>query len=337
MVFLLVLLGIATFLLTPAPVWAMHISEGILPFGHALFWSVVGFGFVAYAIRAMNRQMEDDPRIKPFLGMIGAGVFLLSAMPIPVPFAGTVSHPAATGIAAILVGPAATVVITSITLLLHALFLAHGGLSTLGADIFCMGVLGGYSGYYIYQFGRKTGFGQGVSAFLAGLLGDWATYLGTSGILAMALSGPDTGTTSLFVTVLLAFVPTQLPLGILEGIIAVTVVGFLLNRRPEMTKSLTRIVPVLLVAVGLLFFVPGPVQADETGAAWPGVDKVIVEKTAEAQGQPASEPLIPIEGDLLLFAFLTGGALGGFFLGYYYHKLFVVREELPTNGSSSAE
>lgn len=316
-------------LCVPKPALAMHISEGILPFKHALVWSAIGFGFVAYAIRTMDLQETDDPRTKPFLGMIGAGVFLLSAMPIPVPFAGTVSHPAATGIAAILVGPAATVVITSITLLLHALFLAHGGLSTLGADIFCMGVLGGYSGYFVYRFGRRTGFGQNVSAFLAGLLGDWATYVGTSGILALALSGPETGTTSLFATVLLAFVPTQLPLGILEGIIAVTVVGFLLKRRPEMTKALTRIIPVLLVAIGFFLASTIPLRAEDTQTAWPGVDAVIVEKTAEEHGQKPAEPLIPIEGDLLLFAFLTGGAIGGFFVGYYYHKLFVVADDRP--------
>jgi cobalt/nickel transport system permease protein len=310
----------------PKPALAMHISEGILPFDHALVWSVIGFGFVAYSIRAMNLQEASDPRIKPFLGMIGAGVFLLSAMPIPVPFAGTVSHPAATGIAAILVGPAATVVITSITLLLHALFLAHGGLSTLGADIFCMGVLGGYSGYFVYRFGRRSGLGQNVSAFLAGLLGDWATYVGTSGILALALSGPETGTSSLFMTVLVAFVPTQLPLGILEGIIAVTVVGFLMRRRPEMTKSLTRIVMILLVGFTLLLGTTPSLLADDTETAWPGVDSVIVEKTAEEHGQKPAEPLIPIEGDLLLFAFLTGGAIGGFFVGYYYHKLFVVAD-----------
>jgi cobalt/nickel transport system permease protein len=306
----------------------MHISEGILPFNHALFWTVVGLGFVAYAIRVMNRKMAEDSRIKPFLGMVGAGVFLLSAMPIPVPFAGTVSHPAATGIAAILVGPAATVVITSITLLLHALFLAHGGLSTLGADIFCMGVLGGYSGYYMYQWGRGLGFGQGVSAFLAGLIGDWATYIGTSSILAFALSGPETGVLSLFTTVLVAFVPTQLPLGILEGVIAVTVVGFLLDRRPEMAKSLTRIVPVLLIAFGLFMATPTDLQAAETGA-WPGVDKVIVEETAQKHGHEPADPLIPLEGDLLLFAFLIGGAVSGFFVGYYYHKLFVVGEDRP--------
>lgn len=312
-------------ILFASPAHAMHISEGILPFNQALVWTAIGGGFVLFSLWQMARSGPDDSSYKPFLGMVGAGVFLISAMPIPVPFAGTVSHPAGTGIAAILVGPAATVVITSITLLLHALFLAHGGLSTLGADVFAMGVLGGYGGYAMYYGIRKLNLGQGPAAFMAGLVGDWATYIGTSSILALALSGPDTGTFQLFSTVLVAFIPTQLPLGILEGIVAVFAVRFLLRRRPHMVKSLTKIIPIVLV--GLLFLAPmaTPVRAEDTTAeeAWPGVDAVIVEKTAEEHGRKPAEPLIPLEGDALLFAFLMGGAVGGFALGYQYHKLFV--------------
>jgi cobalt/nickel transport system permease protein len=325
--------AVLSLMLLPLPAHAMHISEGILPFNQALIWTVVGGGFVLYSLWQMNRNSADDSAYKPFLGMVGAGVFLISAMPIPVPFAGTVSHPAGTGIAAILVGPAATVVITSITLLLHALFLAHGGLSTLGADVFAMGVLGGYSGYFVYQGIRKLDIGQGVAAFCAGLIGDWATYVGTSSILALALSGPEHGVSELFTTVLIAFVPTQVPLGILEGIVAVFAVGFLLKRRPEMVKSLTKIVPVLLVGLGLVLTTTTPAMAQETEPkeAWPGVDKVIVEKTAKEHGQAPADPLIPIEGDALLLAFLLGGGVGGFVLGYQYHKLFVVSEESPNS------
>ncbi|MFB6346586.1 MAG: energy-coupling factor ABC transporter permease [bacterium] len=330
LLFLYILLGL---FFIPEPARAMHISEGILPFNQAVIWTVLGGGCVLFALWKMKRSTDGNSAFKPFLGMVGAGVFLISAMPIPVPFAGTVSHPAGTGIAAILVGPAATVVLTSITLLLHALFLAHGGLSTLGADIFAMGVLGGYAGYITYRSGRKMGIGQGVSAFLAGLAGDWATYVGTSSILALALHGPEHGIGELFTTVLVAFVPTQVPLGILEGIVAVFVVKLLLDRRPEMVRTLTRIVPVLLVGVMLLFSSPGTAQAEDTGQAWPGVDVAVVEKTAEEHGQKAAEPLIPLEGDLLLFAFLSAGCIGGFVVGYQYHKLFVVETDDVTDNN----
>jgi len=55
---------------------------------------------------------------------------------------------------------------------------------------------------------------------------------------------------------------------------------------------------------------------------WEGVDKAVIEKAAEEQGRGAvNTPLNSLEGDSLLFAFLAGGALGGFAAGYYYRKL----------------
>jgi len=318
----LLLFGLVTgMVMVPRPARAMHISEGILPLGHALAWTLIGGVFLAFALRSLRRKAAEDPMFKPFIGMVGAGVFLVSAMPIPVPFAGTVSHPAGTGIAAILIGPAATVVVTSVTLLLHALFLAHGGLSTLGADVFAMGVLGGYTGYGVYRLGRCWNLGQGTSAFLAGLLGDWMTYLGTSFILAMALRGGEHGPGSLFVTLVVAFVPTQAPLGVLEGVVAVAIVGFLLRRRPGMVRRLTRIVPVVLMGVLLA---AGPARGQDTAReAWPGVDVVVVEEKAREHGRRPGEPWIPLEGDLLLLACLLAGGVSGFGLGYYYHRFFV--------------
>ena len=60
---------------------------------------------------------------------------------------------------------------------------------------------------------------------------------------------------------------------------------------------------------------------------WPGVDESVVEKFAREAGRTASPPLFGIEGDLLLFAFLCAGLLGGFLLGYCFRTLFPKRGE----------
>ena len=57
--------------------------------------------------------------------------------------------------------------------------------------------------------------------------------------------------------------------------------------------------------------------------AWPGVDDQVVRPFAEAAGRTPHEPLLPLEGDLLLFAFLCAGIVGGFVLGYFYRQLLV--------------
>lgn len=78
---------------------------------------------------------------------------------------------------------------------------------------------------------------------------------------------------------------------------------------------------VKIVLVCLLFSVFCPLAAF-SGEKWPGVDETVVEKYAKEQGRAAREPFINTDqGDLLLFVFLTAGAIGGFAAGYYWRKL----------------
>src|SRR5512138_1047432 len=149
---------LTTLLLVAAtPAHAMHISEGILPLPWAALWFAVAAPFVALGARQLNALAKDDLSVKPLVGLMAAVVFIISCMPIPVPTAGTCSHPCGTGIAAILVGPLVSVVISTVALLIQALFLAHGGLSTLGADIVSMGVVGSFAGYGAFRLVRLFG------------------------------------------------------------------------------------------------------------------------------------------------------------------------------------
>jgi cobalt/nickel transport system permease protein len=231
-----VVLAIAL-LLAARPAHAMHLAEGILPLGWAVLWTVAALPFVAIALWMAKTRAVRDPVYKPFLAMIAAAVFLISCMPVPVPTAGTCSHPCGTGLAAILVGPWMTVLVTVVALLLQALFLAHGGLTTLGADVISMGVAGAFVGWALFRLLRRLGASVWVAAFVAGLLSDWATYATTSLELATALHG-DKSVGTLFTTVALAFVPTQLPLGILEGFLSAGAVAFLLKRRRDILERL---------------------------------------------------------------------------------------------------
>lgn len=214
------------------PVYAMHISEGILPVGWSVLWFLAAIPFVAMGLRRIRERAAKDPSFKPMIGLVGAAVFIISCMPIPVPIAGTCSHPCGTGMAAILVGPSVSVVLASIALLLQALFLAHGGLTTLGANIMSMGVAGSFAGYGIFVLSRKIGLPYLLAAFLAGVLSDWATYAATSFVLSAALHA-DVSLWKMFVAVAAAFVPTQLPLGILEGFLTAGAYGFIHSRRPQ--------------------------------------------------------------------------------------------------------
>jgi cobalt/nickel transport system permease protein len=211
----------------------MHISEGILPLNWASFWFAVAAPFVVLGVRRLNGLAKDDLAVKPLVGLLAAVVFVISCMPIPVPTAGTCSHPCGTGISAVLLGPLVSVVIATVALLIQALVMAHGGLSTLGADIVSMGVVGSFVGYGVFRGLRGLGASLGVAAFCAGVLTDWATYLTTSVELASGIRGSEPFI-PLVTKIMVAFVPTQLPLGLLEGAMTAGMVTLLARKRPDL-------------------------------------------------------------------------------------------------------
>jgi len=308
----------------PAPAQAMHISEGILPLSWAAFWFVLAVPFVAYGLYKLKKRSGEDISFKPLVGLIAAVVFIISCMPVPVPFAGTCSHPCGTAISGILLGPAISVVITAVALLIQAILLAHGGLSTLGAGIVSMGVMGSFTGYFTFRILRLLRVNMAVAGFMAGLFADWATYLTTSVELAAGIKG-DSPFLPLFWKVLVAFIPTQLPLGILEGAITAGMIVFLYKRRPDLlikmnvikAKDAATALIVALFLIGGVSLIPLPAQA----APWSGVDEAVIEKVAKEHGRERSQPLINLEGDIGLFVFLIAGTIGGFAAGYYWKSL----------------
>ena len=228
---------IAIAVLLPTNAQAMHISEGILPTQWAGLWFLLVIPFMAWGLRDLRIKSAREPFFKPMVGLIGAAVFVISCMPVPVPSAGTCAHPCGTGMAAIFIGPALTVVVSSVALLLQALFLSHGGLTTLGANIMSMGVVGALTGWAVFRLGRRLGMTGWAAAFLAGMLSDWATYAATSFELATALHG--TGSLwKLLGVISVSFLPTQVPLGIFEGIVCAGVYRFITARRPSLLVCL---------------------------------------------------------------------------------------------------
>ena len=83
------------------------------------------------------------------------------------------------------------------------------------------------------------------------------------------------------------------------------------------------VVFLLFFALTLCLLLPFTALFAEEGK-WGGVDESVVEKYAKEHGREAREPLINTDqGDLLLFVFLLGGAVGGFTAGYCWRMLMV--------------
>lgn len=93
------------------------------------------------------------------------------------------------------------------------------------------------------------------------------------------------------------------------------------ERKRKLKIVMLHIILLPTVLYGFYFFTLAP-------KSWTGVDEAVVEKIAKEHGREAHKPLIdPGEGDLLLFAFLLGGSVGGFAAGYCWRLLVSEKKE----------
>lgn len=204
----------------------MHIMEGFLPLAHAVAWTAASTPFVVHGGRQLNREMRERPQMKLLLGAAGGFAFILSALKLP-SLAGSSSHPTGTGLGAVLFGPPAMALLGTIVLLFQALLLAHGGLTTLGANVFSMAIVGPWAAFGVFKLARRMGAGLGVSGGLAAVIGDLSTYATTA--LQLALAYPDAvgGVTGSFVKFAGVYSLTQIPLAVIEGLVTATILNLL--------------------------------------------------------------------------------------------------------------
>lgn len=219
---LLALVLAFTFAFTPS-VYAMHIMEGYLPAAYCIAWGAVSLPFLIAGGIFIKKRLKENRKDITMLAMTGAFIFVLSSLKIP-SVTGSCSHMTGTGLGAILFGPCTVSILGIIVLIFQAVLLAHGGLTTLGANTFSMAIAGPVLSYVVYRLCTKSGANKKVSVFLAAFLGDIFTYCVTSVQLALAYPSAQGGVPSSIVKFLGVFAPTQLPLAVLEGILTVLIV-----------------------------------------------------------------------------------------------------------------
>jgi len=223
---LLIVYVLAIYIVFPDNAYAMHIMEGFLPLNWAAFWWIVMIPFIIAGVRSIKKTVALHPSLKMMLGMAGAFAFVLSALKIP-SVTGSSSHPTGVGLGTILFGPTAMSVLGMIVLIFQALLLAHGGITTLGANTFSMGIVGPLVSYGIYKGSKKLGAPLWLSVFLSATIGDLMTYVTTSFQLGLAFPAATGGVMASVLKFMSIFAFTQVPLAISEGILTVMVINVL--------------------------------------------------------------------------------------------------------------
>ncbi|MCS7122095.1 MAG: energy-coupling factor ABC transporter permease [Archaeoglobaceae archaeon] len=197
----------------------MHIAEGFLPPEWCLFWYAFSLPFIIYGAWKVKKEVEKNPKSKSLLAISAGFIFVLSALKIP-SVTGSCSHPTGTGIAVILFGPVITAFLSFIVLLYQALLLAHGGITTLGANTAAMGIIAPFFSFFVYKIVKK--YSVAASFFAAAATADLTTYIVTSFQLALAFpstAGFEGVISSMYVFVAI-FAVTQIPIAVIEAFLA---------------------------------------------------------------------------------------------------------------------
>jgi len=214
----------------------MHIMEGYLPVAHAAGWWAAALPFMVAGVRSLQRLVTGKPSVRMLVGAAAAFVFVLSALKLP-SVTGSCSHPTGTGLGAILFGPGIMSILGSVVLLFQALLLAHGGVTTLGANAFSMAIVGPWASYAVYVGLRR--FGTAKAVFIAASVGNLMTYVMTSVQLALAFPDAQSGLAGALVKFLTIFAVTQIPLALAEGILTVLVFNALTAYSSDELKDLS--------------------------------------------------------------------------------------------------
>ena len=206
----------------------MHIMEGFLDPIWCVVWFVIAAPFVILGAKKIIELIRNHPEHKMTIALSGAFIFLLSSLKLP-SVTGSSSHPTGTGFSVVLYGVCATSFLATIVLIFQALLLAHGGLTTLGANVFSMGVAGPAAGLGIWLLLRKATDNVPICLFFATLVADLFTYVVTA--IQMTLNHGQS--IDAFVDFMTNYAATQVPLAIIEGILFFLFAIFLMSNKPE--------------------------------------------------------------------------------------------------------
>lgn len=211
--------------------------EGFLTWQWCAVWWIIALPFLVMGVHELRKMMKKDREYLPLLGVCGAFIFILSALKLP-SVTGSCSHPTGTGLSTTCFGVFITSIIGAIVLLFQSLVLAHGGLSTLGANMVSMAIGGPLAGYAIYRLLKNTNVNIYVTVFIVAVVADLVTYIITSMELALAYPAQVGGVMASFTAFFVIFAITQIPLAIVEGCVLALVFKYVIELKPDMIIKL---------------------------------------------------------------------------------------------------
>lgn len=208
---------------------ALHIPDGFLNLPTSLMAWVGTIILMALALKRVQSDYQE--RAVPLMGVCAAFIFAAQMINFPIP-GGTSGHLLGGTLAGVLLGPWAGTLVMAIVFVVQAVFFQDGGLTALGANIFNMGAIGTFGGYYLYKtirfaLGRQSWRSMAIATAVAA----WSSVMVAA--IAAALQVAASGTIPLGV-VIVAMVSWHVLIGIGEALITLVAVHFVWRSRPDL-------------------------------------------------------------------------------------------------------
>jgi cobalt/nickel transport system permease protein len=200
----------------------LHIPDGFLSAPVAILAWIVTIAFVVVAVRRSSKTLDE--RLVPLMGVLAAFIFAAQAFNFPVA-GGTSGHFLCGALAAILLGPWPALLVMTAVIGLQGLIFQDGGLLAMGANIFVMGIVTVWTGYFVYQGLQR------VNRYAAGFVAGWLSVVLAAVVTAFMLA--LSGTASLGV-VLTAMAGVHMLIGVGEGLITAAALALVKAALPGM-------------------------------------------------------------------------------------------------------
>ena len=131
----------------------MHIPDGFLSLTICALMYALSLVFLVMSWKKAKNSYSSS--VTPLLAVSSAFVFAAQMINFPILF-GTSGHLVGGTFLAVLLGPYMAILGMTIVLMMQALIFADGGLSTFGANVFNMAVIGGLSFFLVKSLTRES-------------------------------------------------------------------------------------------------------------------------------------------------------------------------------------
>jgi cobalt/nickel transport system permease protein len=208
---------------------ALHIPDGFLNVPVIGVTWVVAIALIGLSLKRVEAEYQE--RTVPLMGVCAAFIFAAQMINFPIP-GGTSGHLLGGTLAGVLLGPWAGTLVMSVVFIVQGVIFQDGGITVMGANIFNMGLIGTFAGYYLCRsirnfIGRDRLNGMVIGSAIAA----WVSVMIAAVFCALELA--ISGTVP-FPIALGAMSLWHIMIGIGEALITVATVSYIWRTRPDL-------------------------------------------------------------------------------------------------------